>query len=74
MQKMDLQIDVNSSLTFYFYWSTEASTMGLQRQMCFASVRLGMYEPVKVRYQRLLKGNKLPSFSFILAIFCSLNV
>ncbi|CAL8088124.1 unnamed protein product [Orchesella dallaii] len=28
---------------------------GLQRQMCFASIRLGMYEPVKVRYQRLLK-------------------
>lgn len=28
---------------------------GLQRQMCFASVRLGMYEPVKRQYQRLLR-------------------
>lgn len=28
---------------------------GLQRQMCFASVRLGMYEPVKAFYQNLLK-------------------
>jgi len=28
---------------------------GLQRQMCFASVRLGMYEPTKRFYQGLLK-------------------
>jgi len=28
---------------------------GLQRQMCFASVRLGMYEPVKTRYQSWLR-------------------
>jgi len=28
---------------------------GLQRQMCFASIRLGLYEPVKVYYQKLFK-------------------
>ena len=32
---------------------------GLQRQMCFASVRLGMYEPTKRFYQGLLKGTTL---------------
>ena len=32
---------------------------GLQRQMCFASVRLGMYEPVKGFYQKLLKREAL---------------
>jgi len=37
---------------------------GLQRQMCFASVRLGMYEPVKTKYQQILKGSlKANSFN-----------
>ncbi|KAK7792857.1 hypothetical protein R5R35_009635 [Gryllus longicercus] len=30
---------------------------GLQRQMCFASVRLGLYDSVKTLYQQLLDGN-----------------
>lgn len=30
---------------------------GLQRQMCFASVRLGLYDSVKSLYQQLLDGN-----------------
>ncbi|PSN33860.1 Mitochondrial uncoupling protein 2 [Blattella germanica] len=31
---------------------------GLQRQMCFASVRLGLYDSVKTLYQQLLDGNR----------------
>ncbi|PNF35520.1 Mitochondrial uncoupling protein 2 [Cryptotermes secundus] len=31
---------------------------GLQRQMCFASVRLGLYDSVKSLYQQLLDGNR----------------
>lgn len=31
---------------------------GLQRQMCFASVRLGLYDSVKTVYQPLLDGNR----------------
>ncbi|XP_018333477.1 mitochondrial uncoupling protein 2 [Agrilus planipennis] len=30
---------------------------GLQRQMCFASVRIGLYDTFKTFYQRLLDGN-----------------
>jgi len=45
---------------------------GLQRQMCFAAVRLGMYEPVKKSYQQLLKvdstkGGILDVFARIMA-------
>ena len=31
---------------------------GLQRQMCFASVRLGFYEPTKKFYQDLFDNGK----------------
>lgn len=42
---------------------------GLQRQMCFASVRLGLYDSVKVVYQDVLNENPqgLQIFSRILA-------
>lgn len=31
---------------------------GLQRQMCFASIRIGLYEPLKNFYQQLIDGDK----------------
>ncbi|XP_076668201.1 dicarboxylate carrier UCP2 isoform X2 [Andrena cerasifolii] len=31
---------------------------GLQRQMCFASIRLGLYDGVKSRYAGIIDGNK----------------
>lgn len=42
---------------------------GLQRQMCFASVRLGMYDSVKMLYQKILKERPdgLQIFTRILA-------
>ncbi|KAF4532665.1 hypothetical protein B566_EDAN002900 [Ephemera danica] len=36
---------------------------GLQRQMCFASVRLGLYDSTKALYQRLLDGGNSRSGS-----------
>jgi len=33
-------------------------TPGLQRQMCFASVRIGLYDTVKQGYSDMLKGAK----------------
>lgn len=42
---------------------------GLQRQMCFASVRLGLYDPVKNFYQSIIKENPegLQIFTRVLA-------
>uniref|UniRef100_A0A8D9A3P7 Mitochondrial uncoupling protein 2 n=1 Tax=Cacopsylla melanoneura TaxID=428564 RepID=A0A8D9A3P7_9HEMI len=37
---------------------------GLQRQLCFASVRLGMYDTVKCLYHQVLDGNS-PNISII---------
>ncbi|XP_058797204.1 dicarboxylate carrier SLC25A8-like [Phymastichus coffea] len=34
---------------------------GLQRQMCFASVRLGLYDSVKTLYAGMIDGNNRPS-------------
>ena len=35
---------------------------GLQRQMCFASVRIGLYDSVKATYSNLLGGKYYPAF------------
>ncbi|KAK3092543.1 hypothetical protein FSP39_004188 [Pinctada imbricata] len=34
---------------------------GLQRQMCFSTIRLGLYDEVKLKYAKLLYGENLPS-------------
>lgn len=41
---------------------------GLQRQMCFASVRLGMYDSVKGVYQSVLHGKKI-KLPFLIDLF-----
>ena len=37
---------------------------GLQRQMCFASIRIGLYDSIKVLYQNMANG-KHPSVMYI---------
>ena len=47
---------------------------GLQRQMCFASVRLGLYDSVKTLYQQLLDGTTMPVWSSCNALSICLEI
>lgn len=39
---------------------------GLQRQMCFASVRIGLYDSVKQAYMNIFQGEAICGFLFLL--------
>jgi len=51
---------IHSFLMFYFRALYNGLCAGLQRQMCFAGIRIGLYDSIKSLYQQQLDGNEVP--------------
>jgi hypothetical protein len=63
---ISLSMRVGAKLLCRYWMSSHCRSLynglsaGLQRQMCFASVRLGLYDSVKTLYQQMLDGTLQP--------------